>query len=978
MLSDSVEGYEKTAFLDGTTFSIRVLISLLQEKYRYQKSVTVNSKVVFIEEGTDFVLPDSEHSGDYELFVIAYQVKSKPFLRKTLLLIKPRDKEEPWVLLTIPEHKPRPLNKEVRVRYITNNLFNKKLVDNAYAIFDFLNAYFGGDAMASDTLYERIDKMMTQERQARLIEYELSRPLRIRNRIIALYREINELLVSTADTAILIETKKQLLFQVIESATFSSEPRPKDPLNTSEMATKYIPLPYLDRKLDPIPSENVTANNLLVEMLTYITFITRVVAQAPSHRYVREEEHSLSLQIGEKLYPVSVVRTHITHLRYRLLAHIDTLNIRSISPLREHQLRFTQKEYRLLKDEQFISFPVMQHILNLSSPALPKDVALIGPDAVTLFMDGKDTVRLPAMIAKKTTLIFVIAAYTLETQDLYYSLLVIQKQEPSLIVKYLPTLYIAKGEFNDLTWMQNQSARLFRKLQLPGLISELQVIPNPGASLAPFYSSWHTLLLLKALHHELARTDLLVLDRVTATLIQYEKDPLLLFSTIETILHSIDAGILSSYFGDTSMSFEVGPRVALSQNGVIQSSISTLVKLSFQDEYIDDNLLTDMISSLPIMPHIAIQTPTQWRGVIELDYNIKRKDRKRDTIFNDPSLQLFLMPINIVKTSNKDPSKILWSHWALGVIDLSLHIVSYYSSIDDDYYAKFSEIVLDFLAKQTPGITYTVRKLTGPQQSVGCVDCALFVLNMISKLAVPTELRVAHTRASVTFYITEELVKLWKRTHEPFIKDLVLFYYDVKRQDIWSTISGYRDRLNTYREKYLNELMVILQYTELYTFNSIKALLSKLSKLRDQAAQLLELESELTTLFNETLVLWKDEEEVKKRKFDDEEDKQGVRKKSRTSSVLLLNKEETIDVIRRMAQEIEDNKMNNDELDSYAAYYEEVDFINDLLEMAEPLPEEIDRNALISALIESAFNTNDLTGIIEAFVVSEGMEEDTV
>ena len=137
-------------------------------------------------------------------------------------------------------------------------------------------------------------------------------------------------------------------------------------------------------------------------------------------------------------------------------------------------------------------------------------------------------------------------------------------------------------------------------------------------------------------------------------------------------------------------------------------------------------------------------------------------------------------------------------HWSLGIIDMRLGVVSFYTSLKNrGYFKVFMPKMKLFLEMQTPGMEYQFIELTGQEcQPSDSLDCSIYVLNNISQLCVLPDKRVFYTRKSVAAYIKEGLLQQAKNGEwYNFSTDIADFL------EKYAGRSGYKERRTKYNEQ---------------------------------------------------------------------------------------------------------------------------------------------------------------------------------
>ena len=328
----------------------------------------------------------------------------------------------------------------------------------------------------------------------------------------------------------------------------------------------------------------------------------------------------------------------------------------------------------------------------------------------------------------------------------------------------------------------------------------------------------------------------------------------------------------------------------------VKSRISDIAKLQLNDQYIDDPIIEDMIMLLRLKTGCYCFSPVFWatirkREILIRDKQGKNKDgqlrHRGNAIFNSPSKDLIFIPIN----QNNE-------HWSLGIVDIVMSTVRYYSSTNggkDAYYTTFKSTIESFLDVQLPGVKFEYGRLEGETQGDN-VDCALFTLNKISELGVNYDDRRTYTRKSIATSLLALFLRRLTREGWPFIvEDVVNRYFDQPKDlgksklddaptaGIWKSITDSKKELKMYKEIYLASLLSLLSDTlkyDAYSLTALKeALLSAVFSKDDDEPDPFE---KVTAIFEENLAP-KKKKKKKRARSDSNEEKEKRTKASKIS-----------------------------------------------------------------------------------------------
>lgn len=568
---------------------------------------------------------------------------------------------------------------------------------NAYFVFDFLNVYFGAQRQHLQTKETSV--------LATIMINELYRPRYFKESLISLYREINRLLATDArsdnnETAGKVETKKQLFYTLVLQTLEMVGPEIAltTNINKTVSPTRFLDLPPSSQSSDPIKSDATRSDSLFKELLPLVEFVWLVVATAPSIA-------TPTLTIRNVGYTTSQVKQHLFQLTLRILSHVDTLNAASlvITQVMAHQLGFTQRDYDRLanRDASFITYNVMSHVF--------RETLLVGgPRALT------------HLRTQRKRMLWVI-----ENEEEESNLMLLYRPEETR--PYQQSLYV----HNRLIGTKDVE-RMLKEANIRPFRQQIEVADTLTEQTdAGHYSTWYIALLIQRLSSNEGspsiREILLSVDRRQLIKVQ------------QSIVRRVHKNMLALVF--------TTPRGVLPSGanaGITESRLSHLLELQDCGKFVNDAVIKDILTTMHIRSHCYVFDPIFWAGTL-----FETLGKKSMHQFNNPMIDVVLMPINETQT-----------HWSLGIIDLRLGVVSFYTSLKGrSYFPSFKNKLIPLLAKQTPNIEYQFVELTGQEcQPSTSLDCSIYVLNKISQLCVSPNERVFYTRQNVTNYIREALL----------------------------------------------------------------------------------------------------------------------------------------------------------------------------------------------------------------------------
>jgi hypothetical protein len=849
---------EWRAFRTGLGIETNLLHRLLHFKYRFDKSIRLNETIYHIHRDEDEsdvyerIRKQASSSPRVIRYVLTLVVHHIQSAHLTTLAVVTRGEARFTLFTGLEKH--REISSTLNVDFVFNNHRNDA-TDNAYFVFEFMRRFLRGDFEMRDTLFTQTDPPSPSATAMALrITQELLYFVHIKESLVTYYNEITRLLDSleTSQDPITvrraIELNKQRFFRSTESILN------EEPVVEQIELDAFLALAWMNPLEDPIKSEPKTANALFIEMLALMQFLQGVVVRP------------ISLRVGqEEAYSRDDVKEHIRHLRYRLIAHIDALNVPPIEERFKEELGFNQSDFRHLVDQKFITYNLMQRYLG---PSTNPNVQRLSPHTVSTLLKRKEI-----QLTKTLLTFFVMAGKSVESPNAHYYALMILLQSPGgggenemvcARTLYVPTITEKEG-----IQMQANANLLLRlaNLRCPRRQIDGHYTLNHDEY---FYTSWYTLLLIQKIEARLANEENpasfdwiglvpLLIDAITLRELHELYSHILRDAQI-----AILALVLTPVITIEETSNEEGI-ISLDRPFGLYSSLSDLAKLALDNEYIVDNIISDVValtmSKNNTRSCYTFET-TYWGS---LAMRKKQVFRKRHDIFMSASPRLILMPIN-----QED------YHWALAIINLVTKEVSYYSSLAQDEYFEetFIPLMRNFLAFQTPGTQYRFVRAKGALQESCSVDCALFVLNKIQELCGSQTL---FTRESVGKLLREKIVATIKEDASIInllAYDICTYYVNAQTE-------------STYRRQYLSLLKKILSSLDLYSDKSIRGLLTRLRDLKQ-----CEKATDIITLFDETLRSVKQGEIVKRKRSEEGESETEKQKTRKCVAPVILTAEE--------------------------------------------------------------------------------------
>lgn len=633
-----------------------------------------------------------------------------------------------------------------------------------------------------------------------------------KDNLVRLYSEINALLIGVANEPSnltlrrKVEYTKQQFYQWIECALsncvmtlLEEEGTREDKESGCFLSTRIV----LEDQ-DPIRLRaGRDADSLFKEMMGYIQFLLKVGDATDAKQAKRITIRAVNQQGLVDVFNKSDVERHVERLRYLILSRIDTLNVPLIDDRLAKQLGFSQQDYQSVVKQSIIPYTTLVRYLK---ETLHPQVLLSGPERAAQLLKGS---------AEKINLEDVrLFFWFLERQNKdgtpYSSLLFLHKQELWQRGVYTPRL--ATSETVELLALAKQ---LTQKSGITALRTELLSLDKPYKE-----SSLYALFIIKRINERL-ESESIDIDWVgEMKWIVKSATASNLANMLETLIYQ-----LRRYILELSLTREekeeplcLMPAKESIVTVSLSSNISDVAKLSMSSQLIDDNPIVDMLNMMPKEPTCYVYDPTYWGNMIENE----RRDNppfRKSKVFDKPEIRKVLMPINQDNT-----------HWALGIIDLNKRQVFYYSSIAKDAYYRqtFRDFMSRFLQVQTPGVEYKFSRVKGPLQAYGCLDCALFMLNKISRQCSPLTQEIVYTRESIIATLLKRIVK---RAKSPDWLNLVVL--DVHSRFVtlpatWKNIYEDSALLADYRNKYLVLLRSVLEESGLYTREAVLKLIEAL------------------------------------------------------------------------------------------------------------------------------------------------------
>ena len=831
-----------------------LLLKLLQYKYQKQKSVRVNPQIIHLAKGEKFssLIFSSSSSEDrpipsfvaYELTLVVVHYETSLL---TTLVVRRLDDSLPLIVFTVDGNQEEE-EEEGFVRYVLNNRYMPNM-DNGYFVFDFLDRLFKDDLLDTNddvTLLYPSNQLTNTKILAQTIINDVTRYLRVKQNIVRLYKTLDRLLLEIRDDIddsgatrvrlrLAVEHNKQLLYKWIDCVIEDEQQCP------SSSSSEIVPANLVFFTIHDIVHANdddnewsgpatTTSEDLLKELVALIQYQIRVVntgdrAHATGVSILKGdvEEDELQQQLN-----VTQVKRRIERLRYLLIGRIDALNIPddSIDLDMSDELGFTQIDYTILVEQQFLPYAIMARYLK---GHLHPETRLMGPPEALSAQD------IEGLNTSARIIFWVLEQFSEGEDNKRYSALMLLHY-PLAVASWQRSLYAPSSNEADVDVILDIADTLLEQTGLTSYRRQFDSHYDSNTS-DYLYTSWYTLLIIKAIsdrlvkHHEPLEDDWIEeVDKIIKSISLDEIN-----DTIETLLYKMRALILDLFVRESK---KQPPQPQRGASQIIEldsdddddedddrpeainlhSNVSDLAKLSMTSQYIDDNPIIDMIATMDKDQTCYLFDPTYWGNMMILGFE---KTLRKNKVFDDPDISLILMPLNQDNT-----------HWSLAIIDPVNHYIGYYSSIENDAYFKstFEPRITEYMAFQTPDIEeYVISREEGPTQAVDCYDCALFMLNRLSGECAKVVLK--YTRASVIKSIRQRLLLLttgddkWRR----YANDFYNYYLSIP--EAWKDISEDPLSLVEYRENYLDVLRGILSSTKLFTDDSIDSLIEKLEEL---------------------------------------------------------------------------------------------------------------------------------------------------
>ena len=448
---------------------------------------------------------------------------------------------------------------------------------------------------------------------------------------------------------------------------------------------------------DDIALDATRGDVLFKEILPLVEFLWLVVATTPSPQQA-------TLVIRGREYTVAQVKLHLFFLAKRILSHVDRLNAKSIiiNEVMAHQLGFTQRDYERLtsQDSSFISYNVMAHFFR-------DKLLLVG--GLRRLLQLKRQEELMLWVTEDEEESNLVTLYRPEKMRPYQQSIYVHSQ-------LLATTDVQKT-------LQEANIRPFKQ--------QIDMTDTENMD-APHYSTWYIALLIQRLSSEPLPPQIREI----------------LLTTQSRQVVEVQQGILMRVQRDILSLVLTEPRaipVPKVERRIVQSKVSNLLELQDTGKFVNDAVIIDIVKTMHIHPRFYVFDPLFWSRTV-LTGLVKEVLSK----FKDPTIEVLLVPIN---ENNM--------HWSLGIIDMRLGVVSFYTSVKNrGYFKVFMPKMKEFLKMQTPGMEYQFLELTGQEcQPSDSLDCSIYVLNKISQLCVLPDKRVFYTRKSVATYIKEGLIK---------------------------------------------------------------------------------------------------------------------------------------------------------------------------------------------------------------------------
>lgn len=578
-----------------------------------------------------------------------------------------------------------------------------------------------------------------------------------------------------------------------------------------------------------------TIDELFQELLQMIRFVMDVAKNRDKEAMMSIDENTLK-----------DVKGYIESLRFRILENVDNTNLSPglvNSQETVLKMRVTQQDYERLNNKfPFISYNVIAANL---LPRLPSDIVLLGPPHMErLTAQGEESrycVALSNRLANKRLVLWVLEIVT-EENNMPYSLLLLTSRYGSHddVIRTRFVLYMPGAL--SLTIQQD----LYRHIKENVLLKvwesathslQLEYVANSDASSLYVARIIEDMSRQKLEEHNFDETPFHAL--VSRTVATHTLDVLL--SHVESLKTSVKRRLF-----EFITSRDIGVHTPEKDDDILNvripvlSRISDLARLTVSSELIDADVLTDMTNLFVPNADCHILAASFWKGLAS-------EHSRHYSVFSNSAINLIFMPV-LNQTSK---------HWSLCVIDTQKNTLSYYAPTSRQKLldTTFQREITSFLQEQMPGTSFEARILNGPtaeddaldyldscsisilkaeEEEDACLDCALYIINMISALAVDRERRRIYTRESVFESITARLIKSVvsnERSVASFFVDVLHRFFDKRGEDelssvtIWSSLKKRgRTVLKSYRTGYLNILTTILASTLRFTPESITVL----------------------------------------------------------------------------------------------------------------------------------------------------------
>ena len=741
---------EWRAFVDGITLSTNLLIQLLTLRYKRQRSILVNPQATIVTENTQLVLPEplQGHSLiEYELIVVLYR-KGEKFLQT--LLIKTRG--YPFVQFVTQE-----LLATLR---LTGKLTYKDAgpipMDNGYLMFAFLD-YHLRDKPSALTLGPK--------QSATAMVRELEKPHRVREKLNAVYRDLNALLLddtATSETQKQIETKKQHFFQLVENAldlTINEMPV------LASAATSFL---RLEQQVLNDEEEDYS-DTLFKEIQALLQFMLLVAKTSPSTVPPAIESR------GVELRPDEVAR-YVRRATNRILIHVDELNVRAIDTMMEGTLGFSQADYEgMISKKPFIPCAIMRHVMMMTG---------ISP---LMQVIASDETSPQSFQRNKRLLICVTELFSHSPQpEPYYSVAIVTRvteTEEEAIPVYQQSIYMPSHNVEEMREARNRVQK--RLLEQVGIVCfKREIITSDNESMSAYhFTTWYTGLLIRRLSDAISQCGSCKTDWTKqADLILKSITKRQLFSHAKHIIVTVQQSILALLYPILPP-----PLQQQAPTTTLLSRISDIARLLMTDEYIDNQVVQDTMAVMTMRTDCYVFDVNYWGSV-----------EARDDVFKDPSFTTVLIPLNLGD-----------ERWALAIIGLTTRTIQYFSALTEEeqslMMASVKESMPAYMALQTPGITYKFVDLY--QDVTDSVDCALYVLNKMRQYCLTP---FDYTRKSIARTLTRRLsYHAQKREWAVYFADdeCRFFLSDV---ELWPTVKKTDASRKRYRNRYRETFAVVL------------------------------------------------------------------------------------------------------------------------------------------------------------------------